>query len=187
MELYLIRHGQTDWNNQFLIQGRTNNELNEAGRQQAREITHFFKEVKPTKLISSPLVRAVETLNIIKENHNWDISIVENEKFIERDFGEFEGKDVKMYNEETDYTKYELFEQNQQIEKRVSQGIEEIVADAKKDDVVIIACHSHTMKSFLTHYYPEKYNYKYKLKNCGIIKVIIDNKEQLDIKASIIH
>ncbi len=177
MEIYLIRHGQTDWNNKLLIQGLTDNKLNDIGIKQAHEISYLFDNIKPTKLFSSPLTRAKQTLNIIKDNQNWDISIKENNSFIERDFGELEGQDVQKYSHENDYSHFKYFEQNEELEKRVSNGIENIIKNSDEQDIILISCHSHTMKSFLINYYPQDYNYKTKLKNCEIIKVNIENKK----------
>ncbi|MFV0288406.1 MAG: histidine phosphatase family protein [Mycoplasmatales bacterium] len=187
MQIYLIRHGQTDWNKKFLIQGISDKLLNDTGKEQAKEIVHFFDEVQPTKLISSPLSRAKETLSIIKTQQKWDLKIVENPSFLERDFGELEGKEVTAYTEATDLSKYQGFEHNKQIEQRVSQGIEEIVNKSKNDEVVVITCHAHTMKSFLVNYFPQTYTYQYKLKNCAIIKVDIPDNKLDKIKLEIVN
>ena len=42
--LYLVRHGETDWNIESKIQGRTDTELNEKGRRQAQELAMKLKE-----------------------------------------------------------------------------------------------------------------------------------------------
>jgi uncharacterized phosphatase len=43
--LYLIRHGQTDWNKNKLIQGHADIPLNEAGRQQAKRVAERFRDI----------------------------------------------------------------------------------------------------------------------------------------------
>ncbi len=63
MRILLVRHGQTDLNVEKRLQGSCDIPLNERGRQQARE-THEFvlkNNLLPTKIISSPLGRAIET------------------------------------------------------------------------------------------------------------------------------
>ena len=63
MNLYIIRHGQTDMNVLHRMQGRTDTRLNEKGRQQAREAAKFLKKEKivPDRVIVSPLDRARES------------------------------------------------------------------------------------------------------------------------------
>lgn len=187
MQIYLIRHGETDWNKKLLIQGISDKLLNDTGRQQAQAIAHYFDDVKPTKLVTSPLSRAKETLSIIQKSQKWELKPVENKRFMERDFGELEGKDVKAYNEVSDLSKYKLFEQDKQIQKRVSEGIEEIIKNSKEEDTVLITCHSHTIKSFLVNYFPKKYDYNYRLKNCVIIKVSIKDKDITTMKEEIVN
>ena len=41
----LIRHGQTDWNKKYLIQGTINNPLNETGKKQANDTANLLKEI----------------------------------------------------------------------------------------------------------------------------------------------
>ena len=45
VRLYLVRHGETDWNIENKIQGRTDTELNEKGRQQAQELAGVLEKL----------------------------------------------------------------------------------------------------------------------------------------------
>lgn len=97
MELYVIRHGQTDWNLENRIQGHTDTKLNETGRRQAQEIAEKFKNINLDLIISSPLSRALDTAQII--NQYKKLPIVLNANLKERCFGDFEGKtDLSAYN-----------------------------------------------------------------------------------------
>ena len=62
MNLYIIRHGQTDMNVLHRMQGRTDTRLNEKGRQQAREAAKFLKKegIVPDRVIVRALDRAWE-------------------------------------------------------------------------------------------------------------------------------
>lgn len=62
--LYLIRHGETDWNQTGLLQGHTDIPLNQAGRSQAEVLRPFLLELPIREAISSDLSRAVETARI---------------------------------------------------------------------------------------------------------------------------
>lgn len=105
MKLYFIRHGQTDWNIDGKIQGRTDVELNEEGIAQAEKLKNIVKDYNIDLIISSPLARARKTANIIRDEINCDI--IFDEALIERDFGVFEGlTSVEIEEEESKYGKF---------------------------------------------------------------------------------
>jgi len=64
MEIYLIRHGQTDGNVAHRHQIEKS-ELTTLGREQAEKVAAMMKEYKPTHLVTSNLVRAIETARVI--------------------------------------------------------------------------------------------------------------------------
>jgi broad specificity phosphatase PhoE len=66
--LVFVRHGETDWNREFRFQGRRDIPLNEHGRRQAARNGHAVAGIlvaSEWKLISSPLLRSVETIRIL--------------------------------------------------------------------------------------------------------------------------
>ena len=63
--ILLVRHGETDWNTAGLVQGRTDLPLNARGREQAREVAHALVGRGVTRVISSPLLRATQTAEVI--------------------------------------------------------------------------------------------------------------------------
>ena len=65
MVLYVVRHGETDWNKVKRVQGHTDIPLNEYGRHLARETAKGLKETRIDLAITSPLIRAKETAQII--------------------------------------------------------------------------------------------------------------------------
>lgn len=90
MGLYLVRHGETDWNIESKIQGRTDTELNEKGRQQAWELAAVLKEGYSIKRIfTSRQKRAVETAEII--GNHLGIRPQVREGLEEINFGKWEG------------------------------------------------------------------------------------------------
>ena len=60
-EICLVRHGQTDWNFQEIIQGREDIPLNEVGKKQASQSAAALQAEAWDIIISSPLIRAQET------------------------------------------------------------------------------------------------------------------------------
>ena len=59
--IYLLRHGETDWNQQGRIQGSTDNSLNAKGREQASAVASQLATVSVDHIYSSGLTRAVQT------------------------------------------------------------------------------------------------------------------------------
>lgn len=87
--IYLVRHGQTDWNLEKKTQGHTDISLNENGKEQAKLISKVISNYKIDKIYSSDLLRAKETAEIINENFGLDI-ILDN-RLREINYGDLEG------------------------------------------------------------------------------------------------
>ncbi len=98
MKFYIIRHGQTNWNKEGRVQGKTDIELNEKGIEQAKEAGEILKNYPIDIIISSPLKRAKKTAEIISETKK--VPIIYNKALEERGFGEFEGKTKEEINDE---------------------------------------------------------------------------------------
>lgn len=66
MNIYLLRHGETDWNREGRLQGRTDIPLNEAGREQVRRAADILAARSPhiELIVASPLARARESAEI---------------------------------------------------------------------------------------------------------------------------
>lgn len=90
MELYILRHGETDWNKQMRMQGQVDIPLNDFGRELARATKEGIKDIRFDYIFSSPLIRAVETAEIVT---GWSREkIVTDDRIKEISFGEYEGK-----------------------------------------------------------------------------------------------
>ena len=90
MKLYLVRHGETEWNKQKKIQGQVDIPLDEFGRTLARKTAVGLADIPFDVCYSSPLSRAKETGAIILEGR--DVPIIEDDRIVEMAFGEYEGK-----------------------------------------------------------------------------------------------
>lgn len=75
---YFVRHGETEWNRIGRVIGNQNIELNPIGIEQAHTIGKTIKALKITKIISSPLIRAKQTAEIINEHLTLELDIYEN-------------------------------------------------------------------------------------------------------------
>ena len=89
-QLFVVRHGQTDWNAEYRYQGATDVVLNATGRQQANEVARrIHQHYTIDTVVSSPLKRAQETADIIATTLHSDVRIME--QFGERNVGVYEG------------------------------------------------------------------------------------------------
>lgn len=89
---YFIRHGETEWNKLGIYMGSQNIPLNATGVKQAKEAALLLKQEPIDNIVSSSLIRALQTAEIISETINKPITIIDN--FKERYLGVKEGKRV---------------------------------------------------------------------------------------------
>ncbi len=95
--LYYIRHGETDWNKQGLIQGWIDTDLNELGRAQARDLAQALisrqSELNDFDFFVSPQRRAQDTMRAIAEAQGRDFSTITSDaRLRELGFGIWEGR-----------------------------------------------------------------------------------------------
>ena len=167
--IYIVRHGQTQKNKQKTLQGRSDIPLNETGRQQAEEAGRFLRElgVKPHRIYSSPLIRAVETAELIRASFDdapadrSSLDIVTDERLIEMDYGPYEGMDLTDPSPEVmaffmDFAGTpapEGMEQLSSVVARAGRFLEEIISEARNGDI-IISTHAIAMKGLLEYMTP---------------------------------
>jgi len=88
--LYVIRHGETEWNRQRRIQGATDIPLNETGRAQATAAAAVLAgELRSPVVVASPLSRALDTGTAIATAAG--VSLVTDSRLVERSYGVWEG------------------------------------------------------------------------------------------------
>ena len=80
MKIYLVRHGQTDWNYQKKIQGQQDVDINEQGIRQAEKLAEILKNVPFEYAVCSPLTRAHHTAEILLKYHSVPLSYDERLK-----------------------------------------------------------------------------------------------------------
>lgn len=108
-KIYIVRHGETDWNKEGRCQGKTNISLNENGIIQAKNLRKKFDISKIEVCFVSPLKRALETAKIITADK---IDLIIDDRIIERGFGTLEGKlfnydaTLKSWNYKLNYNEY---------------------------------------------------------------------------------
>ena len=97
MHLYIVRHGETQWNKEEVFRGRKDIPLNETGRRQAELAGAYFRSIPVKKIISSPLARAVETAEGIAAATGVPVERVD--ELTDINFGIWEGLPLKEVEE----------------------------------------------------------------------------------------
>lgn len=173
--IYVIRHGQTDWNLAERTQGSIDTELNETGVNQAKSVKDELLNTKLDVVLCSPRNRCKSTVKIICEDR--DIPIIEVEDLRERDFGEFEGKQKNIdydWGEFWDWEqnkKYKQAENVREFLQRISNVIEKIKREYMGKNVLIVT-HSGVCAMIYCYFNNIKPNGKLKIpgiKNCELI------------------
>lgn len=179
MEIYIVRHGQTDYNIKNVFQGHIDIPLNEVGKEQARQTALKFKNVDIDLLLVSPLKRAIQTAEPISEITG--IPITSEKQIIERCFGDMEGHQNRddwnirmMLDYEKNYD-MENIEPIQELFKRIYNFLDEITEKYKDKKVVlvthgavsqVIECYFNGMPKIVDFEHLEKLT----LKNCEVRK-----------------
>ncbi len=174
MKLLIVRHGKTDWNKEKRAAGLTDIKLNKEGEEQAEVLRDKLKDTHIDVIISSPLIRAVRTAEIINENHNLDILI--DEDLIERNLGIYEGQpnEQEIFNEIRYYTKNVPVEKGEDCKtytKRVFNFLDKVIDEYKdKADTVLIVSHGFFLRSANWYFngLPTEPEEVIRIKNCQI-------------------
>ena len=178
MKLYIIRHGQTNWNRKGRIQGKTDIELNEEGIEQAKEARKILEEYPIDMIVSSTLKRARKTAEIINESKK--VPVLFKDVLEERGFGEFEGKTREEIQDEIwtseildNYNlnkQYKGVETIQELCSRVWNLIDEL-KENYTDKNILLVTHGGVTRAISGYFDGANENgilEDLKLQNCGI-------------------
>lgn len=183
-QIYLVRHGQTDWNINCKCQGITNIPLNQEGINQANTLANTIvsKGLTFDVFVSSNLDRAIKTCQIIKDKLNDNSNIVIEKDIIERNFGALEGKSFEFVGEIFEKNLQETFkgfENNQELIKRSVNCIKRL-ALKYKDKKILVVSHSNTIKALANYADSSKYNFGTKIPNLNVSKFIYSDDLYLE-------
>jgi len=86
-DIYLIRHGQTEWNKEKRFRGAFDVPLNDQGREEAACAAGALRDISLMRIYASPLSRAMETAQIVSSGRA--IEVVADNAFLDIDYGEW--------------------------------------------------------------------------------------------------
>lgn len=173
--LYLLRHGQTEFNVKKLVQGRCDSPLTDLGRKQAGMAAAWLKghDVVPNKVLSSPLGRAMDTASLVAtELLGPDAAIEPCEGIIERSYGTFEegphdalptdvwdpGEDLVPFGGEGSHA----------LQERMVSTLAYLMS-AEDVETLLAVSHGSASRQFIKAAAPEGFELPTKLPNCAIM------------------
>lgn len=158
--IYIVRHGQTDWNAQGITQGETDVPLNIAGIKQAEALSKDLKDVKFDAVFSSDLIRAKRTAEIIALERK--LAVNTTHLLRERRYGKLDGKPYDMMREfhktwetltkleRVHYKPYEGYETDEEAVGRFITFLRE-VSVLYLGKIVLVVSHGGIMRVLLNH------------------------------------
>lgn len=181
--LYLLRHGQTEFNVKKLVQGRCDSPLTDLGRQQAKMAAAWLKahNVTPDKVVSSPLGRAMDTAGLVAtELLGQDTAVEPCEGIIERCYGTFEegphdalptdvwdpGEDLVPFGGEG----------SQALQARMVETLTNLIS-AENVETLLAVSHGSASRQFIKAAAPADFKLPTKLPNCAIMIFDFDEEK----------
>lgn len=187
--LYIVRHGETEWNIKQIVQGHRDIPLNKKGEEQALNLGKRLKNVKFDKVFSSDLIRAKRTAELIVFENK--LAVATTKTLRERNFGSLEGTDLQKYLEIlSEFSKKNAklsFKEKAKLRLRNDvETIEEMmgrfitflreVAVGYPGKNVLVVTHGGIMRNFILHigFFSEK-DFKFgSISNTAYIRLLCD-------------
>ncbi len=191
MKVYIVRHGETDYNKKKVFQGQIDSKLTDEGRLQARSLAERLKDCKITKIYCSTLTRARDTAKIISDIIKADV--VETPLLKEQSLGIWEDKnkqqvikDLKdkygslMDKKEIIPPQGESFEQ---VEERAIPFIEKAIEESHGN--ILVVGHALLNRVIIGYYLGMDYFNRYKLfqKNCHMNILNVSKDGSIKVEA----
>lgn len=153
MRIYVARHGETEWNAQNKICGRTDLPLTDHGIEQARLLAAKSRDLCLDIILSSPMLRARQTAEAVAEACGLPVWV--DDRLIEQDYGIYEGKPRNdpdfLENKRHFAWKYPGGESMMQLAYRV-YGLLEDVRKTYPDKNVLLVCHGGICRVIRTYF-----------------------------------
>lgn len=171
MKLLLTRHGETNFNRENRVLGRTDEPLNDRGQAQAADLVAALHGVPLQAVYASPLVRASAIGRMVAEDHG--LPCVTDPRLIEMDFGRCEGKkrDDPAYQAEKRklLSRYPGGESFFQVAARVYPFLDEL-QQRHPADTVLVVTHNGICRMIASYFadLSEEDFLSFAMKNCEV-------------------
>lgn len=176
--IYLVRHGETNWNIEKKTQGHTDIPLNDTGIYQAELVSDIIKDFNIKKIYSSDLLRTLKTAEIINKNFKFDI--LTDNRLREIMYGDLEGVPrPKLSKDIWNVFNYEPEKLHAESVSSVYDRVKSFFDELNHEEDVLIVTHGGTMRMIMYYMdnkeifnrdlYVKEYSGR-KVNNCSIYK-----------------
>ena len=181
--IYLVRHGETEYNNREIIHGQYDVPLNEYGIKQAKLLGLELKNTHFDLCICSPLGRAKQTANEILKHHP-NVPIIYDDRLMEIYLGDLENTTEYpidyLQDEKLDVLIKHGVESHAHFFMRIKSALDDITTKYNDKDILVVS-HCGAIRMSTIYFNPtdeciEKYYYKINIRNCSVHRV--ENKKQ---------
>ena len=159
MKIFLVRHGETQWNKLGKFQGQVDVALNQRGLAQARDAAKAALAWRPTALYSSPLRRTMQVAEAVSRKVGLPVTV--DPRLMELNLGELEGATSRQMKEQWSQV-YSSWRENPgatvmpggesmaQLQERAWQSFLEVEATHLEDDAVLIVSHNFAIRCIIS-------------------------------------
>lgn len=154
MNLYVVRHCQTNSNKNKLFNGRNDEDINEYGIEQAKALKEQIESLNIDLIISSPLIRAIHTAKIVNSNNS---QIVIDDRIVERNTGELTLKshscvDIADYFNVNAKYYYQDLEPIDSVFRRVYSFLDDISNNYDNLNNILVVTHGYISRIINTYF-----------------------------------
>jgi len=157
--IFLIRHGETNWNKEGRFQGQIDIPLNENGKDQAGKTFEYLRNISFNKAFSSSMERPYETAQIILQNRK-DLKIERIDSLVEISHGLWEGKLeaeireqwpvlLKNWHDKPEEVIMPEGESIKDVSERSVEAFNKICSSQKDNDLSLLVAHDAVNKTLI--------------------------------------
>ncbi len=155
--LFLVRAGDTEWEAAGRLLGRHDVILSQAGRAQADETARVLAQVAVAEVLSSPMLRAVETAERIARPHR--LEVARDGRLAALHAGRWEGRPLDELASDPAWTAFARGEgaapggeSLADVQQRAVGSIEQVVDDNQLGANLVVVAHRLVLQTLLAHY-----------------------------------
>jgi broad specificity phosphatase PhoE len=178
VSVIVMRHGETEWNKESRVMGRSDIPLSDAGRRQSERAAAVLAHFSVDRIVSSPLVRAKETADIV--SRHLDVDVQTDEQLQEVEFGSWQGMTYREIRADPRYGEFLKDPVNnrtpggENIADVQSRGLAAIAA-AKPGERVLFVSHGDIIRAAISYFLdvPLRQFRRIRVDNCGLTAIAV--------------